>query len=144
MLSTLVSFIRMKISSKAMVSLSGQMVLFMKDNGKIIFIVAGVNFIIQAETSTKVNSLTIWPMALESTGTRTEANMLGTGSKTSNTDLERKSGVMCQCIKDFMLMHKSRVKESTVGLMVTDTLENGVRMYFMARASLCGLMLDST
>jgi 3-deoxy-D-arabino-heptulosonate 7-phosphate (DAHP) synthase len=68
-----------------------------------------------------------WLKVLESTNMQTEASMLATGTKTSNTDLEKKNGMTQACIRASIRMQVRRAKENIAGLMATDTLENGVK-----------------
>jgi len=85
-----------------------------------------------------------WLKGLESTNMQTEANMLATGTKISNTDLEKKNGMIQACIRDSIRMQAKRVKESTAGLMAIDTSGSGVRTCSTGEDCSSGMMKGFT
>ena len=101
------------------------MVLYMKDFGRIIFIIEEVSFIMQVEICMKENLLMIWHKDLVFIDMLMEVSMLDTGIKINSMALERKSGMMEVNIKAFIKMLLKKAKVNIVGLMVIEILENG-------------------
>ena len=102
------------------------MELFMKVSGTITCITVEVNFIMPVVIFMRVNLSTIWLKGLVSTSMLTEASMLAIGTKISNMASEKKNGMTFLSIKDSIKMPRKKDKESTAGLMVTDTLVSGL------------------
>ena len=73
-------------SEMAMVFRNGQMVPYMKVNGKIIELTVKVNSLISTVTSTKANGSTTKPTETESTSTQTAPDTKANGTTTNNTE----------------------------------------------------------
>jgi hypothetical protein len=63
----------------------------------------------------------IWLKDLEYIDMLMEANMLDIGTKTNNTDLERKNGMMEANTKVFIKMLRKKARENIAGQMEIDT-----------------------
>merc|ERR1740117_1597706 len=92
----------------------------------------------------KANSLTIWLKVSESTSMLTVANTWAIGTKTSSTDLARRSGTTAALTKVSIRMRPKKAKENIAGLMETDMSANGVKTCLTAKVSSSGMIIDST
>lgn len=82
-----------------------------------------------------------WLKVSESISMQMDQSMLDTGIKTNNMDSEKKSGMITVCIKGSTRTLQKKVKESTVGQMVTDMSVNGVLICLMEKDFLSGMMI---
>ena len=90
----------------------------------------------------KVNLLMIWLKVSEYTSMQMDLNTLDTGTKTNNTDLEKKNGMMEVNIKVFTKMLPKKDKENIAGLMETDMLVNGKIICLTEKDFLFGMTID--
>jgi hypothetical protein len=120
------------------------MELFMRVSGKIIFTTVEENYIMRVATFMKVSLWTIWLKALVFTNMLMGASTLGTGTKTNNMVLEKKSGMTWVCIRDFIRMLQKKDRANTAGLMETAMLENGAKICLTVKDFSFGMMIDFT
>ncbi len=94
------------------------------------------------ETCTKVNGLTIRPMAMAFIRTLMGQSMKGIGLMISNMGLDSSAGLMARPTKVCTSKAKSMAMEGSPGLTKAPTLENSIITTLKAKAFTSGLMAE--
>ena len=118
------------------------MALFTRVSGSPISTTVGASCTMLVGISTRESSLMTWHKVLVSIGTPMAPSMLATGTKTSSTALERRSGMMEVSTRDSTKMHPKRAKVNTAGQMETDSWENGAIICSMVKVFPYGTTIE--